>query len=692
MSGGDDYFGYSSTNNSYLAGFQEVDEYGGYNPYIYHFMPGQVPTLPSGNPTADYTSTKNVYGNDDPDNQGLVRPEIAKTADSQDTVEAIHHRIVDNLSTEGLYNAWSNWLGVINVLDNLRAAVLTEAQKLGETWKSQAANAFFTAGPGGTLKSIDDWTKAAWRNIYGISALIDTISTWQYQADQTFLEYKTAIANFDTMIQNLKPGISQSDHVDLLRQWTWSYDAPDDLPSAGGYKYTVKMRSIQFSLAQSISDITMNQVIGGYAGIYEGPHDAIQADPAKVMALALGLGGLPGGVPNIAPPAAPNVAPNITAPTVPNVTNAANVPTAPPPDLSGLPNPNDVTATNVNAPNVSAPNITAPNVNPADLGGGAPFVDPALIAATTALTGPALLTQGPGALPNGPAGLSNLTAGASGAPNVGGPPNLSNGVLGKMGPAGTIPPAAPGMSKFTKGTLSRSGPPQGAETANGEGTGPAGLGPGRKNNTPAVTPPAAPAVDVEAFNETTPGTPAPPVLRNPSLSGTGFGRPPGRGGATLRGDGTLRGNGTGGADANPMSPAGPNRRRQGGGPEDRTPDVPVEDEFLNPTRPPTAAPVLRNTARSASTSAAEEGPSSGRVLRGVLRGAAADRPGADARRKADHRTAERERVDREYERIRALLEHDDTWQVDTPGGPVVDNTATRRPAGQDPTATLGGAT
>jgi hypothetical protein len=137
-----------------------------------------------------------------------------------------------------------------------------------------------------------------------------------------------------------------------------------------------------------------------------------------------------------------------------------------------------------------------------------------------------------------------------------------------------------------------------------------------------------------------------------------------------------------------------NRKRQGQGPQASGPTGPVDDGTLRPTQPGTSAPVLRGT-RLGHGGPPEEPRPPARALRGgARRPAGVTEPEMASRRKSldAKRDEERARIAQEYEKIRQLLNNEEPWTVETPGGAVLDN-APERPTHQvEPRPTLRGAT
>jgi hypothetical protein len=347
-------------------------------------------------------------------------------------------------------------------------------------------------------------------------------------------------------------------------------------------------------------------------------------------------------MPNI--PNMPNVPSIPDLPNVPDPSTLVNLPNVPPvptvPTVPTMP-----TVPDVNVPNVMAQGVPVPDVN-------VPTVDPSLVLGLTATQ--ALAGQLPEGMPN-PSGL-------------GGTPNLGRG-LG-------LPPTVP--SKLKKGTLGRPSVPE------GEG-GRSPMSPNtlrRKAGGPDEQRPAVPGEE-EEFGRPS-GTSAPPVLRGRSAPGARRPVSPDEGG-----------NRSGGPLRPGSAPPVLNRKRQGPGQQATGPTGPVDDDTLRPTQPGTSAPVLRGTRLGPGGPPDETQPPARALRGGARRPAGVTEPEMASRRKSmdAKRDEERARIEQEYEKIRRLLNDEQAWTVETPGGAVLDN-APERPSHQvEPKPTLrGGAT
>jgi hypothetical protein len=135
-----------------------------------------------------------------------------------------------------------------------------------------------------------------------------------------------------------------------------------------------------------------------------------------------------------------------------------------------------------------------------------------------------------------------------------------------------------------------------------------------------------------------------------------------------------------------------NRKKQSGsGQLGGAPVGPVDDDVLRPTQPGASAPILRG---SRPPTGPEETEPPARALRSsasARRAPAGDQQIASRRKGRDQeKEREKERIDREFERIQGLLNEDEPWTVATPGGAVLDNTPERTGYQVEPKPTLGG--
>jgi hypothetical protein len=618
-------------------------------------------------------------------------------------IEVIYKRIMSQ-DPVVIRRLADQWFDVNRVLDDLRIRVLNSAKALQDGgdgaggnagWSGAGARAFLAAGPGATLKSIDDWEDVAYNTWMGTLTLAGAMETRRGQMEALWQRYKAA------MVSKTQMWLDDAHNYDNRVYPPARFGSIDDIP-AGSYEadqYVKWMREaqlwwngeaqkLQYGMARDYWSV-MSEEYGVRGTVYEGPTDAVRYNEKFVASQ------MAPDVPNISTP--PNVTkpevtvPTITPPTItpPDVYQITESPATPPeitpPSVDAPDVAPDVTSPTVTQPDITAPTVTAPAVTaPA----GQPAVVPPVL--PPALTGggqglaPAVR---PGSLPTVPANqglLKNL-------PGGGGP-----GVL-RSGTSTPTPGGLPG------------GLPQGGRPGQAPSTPPPavkGKGPG----TPAAPPhrqrgtensdPAAPGTPATPGMENQfggpPGTPASPVVRNPHAA------PPSRPGGPRRWlTGPAGGSVTPEGSGLPLRPgAAPPvlGRPQPRTPQGAPPAGPVQTPSgpggpPNPLAPPprsTTSPVVGRSARLEAGAPQPPEPTRG-VVRGRRTDGSSGYEGEIGSRKRE--VQERQAVDAEFERIRKVLDREGAWtMVETPGGGVLDNAPVRsaEPVAA-PKPTLGGA-
>jgi len=637
----DPYFGYTSTGNKQLTQMQQLQHHVGED--LMHYPEADTSKLPQYEPTINWADSK--YSDD---KGNSIKSDYTRQAGA-DTIEVINRRFASQ-SPEEVDKLQDQWFKVSMVIENLRDSITNEAQALAKTWKGDGANAFLMRGPGAAAKSLDDWYSCAITNSLGLIYLASTIRDYRAQMDVLYAKYKSDMVSFS----NGWPSNIHHSRADYYK-----YQGSDDPKKDHADQYlsdlrdhaeqwNVQARALQYSMAHEYWQVINEHLNSGSSTVYEGPTDAVMADPKLLLNVP--------SVPNVNVPNVPSV-PNV--PTVPNVPQLPQVP-----DLSNVPDvPNtqnvpvvpDVTVPSTanlvahEMPDVSVPNV--PNLQGLQ-------VDPSL------LMNPSMLTTGlplEGMPTSGMANPTNLTGLGKG---LGLPPNTA---------------------RLVKGTLGKATPPEGEGLGQGRGQMPPNTL-RSKAATPPQQRPLVPGAEEEEFGRPGGLGSAPPVLRG--RSGTPGGRRP-----AVPDDNAANRAGT---PARPgSSPPVLNRKRQGGpgqqGGAPMGPTGPVDDETLNPGRPGTSRPVLRGT-RLGQGGSPEEPQPPARALRGARRPAGVTEPEMASRRKnvEPRRDEEHERVDREFEKIQKLLGAEDPWTVQTPGGTVLDNAPERQAYQVEPKPTLRG--
>ncbi|MGN9913743.1 hypothetical protein ACTMTJ_40040 [Phytohabitans sp. LJ34] len=675
MAGEEDYFDYSTATNQQLQDNRRMARRMGED--ITHYTPPQN-TSPYPDPTFNFQSVDNDDWNEELDR-----------AWAAETIEKIRKRIraQDPVVIRQLAQQW--W-EVNLVLDDARTRVLDAATKLKEGkdgkggWTGAGADAFLARGPGATIKSIDDWEQAAIDNWLGLLALAVVVEGRQAEMETLYNEYKSEMLTFAreererygvSTEQEVKDAGFEDEYITQLR--------------LKATEFNERAQAIQYNMAQDYYRVMREDLAGGRATVYEGPTDAVVPNPAFIQRYMMNQFGAPNiGSPNITTPNVGN--PNITQPNIqPPVINKPTV-------EAQITDPN-ITTPDIDTPDVSDfekpaavdPNITTPTVTPPVL---PPVIAPPAVN-TSNLPNPGGLRQpGPVPTPPGQGLLKNLPSGS-------GPGVLRSSAL--------TPPAAEGLPPGGMPQGQRPGgappPPQLKRPGGGQNTPmtPQGKGGGRPGDPSSATP-DAPRGGVESNQfGGPPSTPASPVLRNPR---TNTPAPPGTRGGPRRGTPAVPGApGQGG----PSTPSRPDamppvfsrpQRPASNVPSTPTTRRPAQPEVpgaplnpLAPPPPPTTSPVV-GRARPVTGAHPPEPPT------GVMRGRRTAGSGlgvegqiGSRRMSSQAETQAQANVDEEFDRIRALLDREAAWTVETPGGGVLDSAPQQRTvsAQSEPKPTLG---
>jgi hypothetical protein len=620
----DRYFGYSAADNADLAMARMPGEDTSMYPHDDTSSPDYKPTLDPTKLTPGDTnsSVKRLPG---------------------DSVEKVYQRIMGQ-SPGKIREIAHQWWSIYEQLGDVGSALWRESNALqnggdGDVqgthyqhgWQSPAADAFLARGPGATIKSLDDWSRAAYNNAEGLYTLADMVDGHQTTIEGIYQDYKEHMATYSA---NLLGGLHLRSLDDLADGPQFSRDYYVDRMRNLAFEWTQKAWGVEHDMAQDYWNVTLGNLNQGTHTIYEGPHDAV-VPPSTPGALMDGLpGGVPGGAPGlpggVQPPAPPALPDPSTVDKGPDLQLAGGPPTAP--TAPGLPD--------------LGPNLIAKEV------------DPVL---------PALPIGLPPAVPGGgPAGSPGAPPGPGGPPVV--PPTpttLAPAVLGNNGPLPIGPGGGPNMSgaplvppgmgpKPKPNLQDKDAAPAPAPVTEEEfGAGQAGLPP--------------PAPSVLGRRPATAAQPPAPLLSNPSASAPGA-IPP-----VL---GTRR------PTAEP--PAG--RTWAGPVPAEAEWVVQRDDAVAPPVlnRPTNAAPGTRidGGSRATPTRPGATAPVLGRRNPGAAQPSAAEL--AARKREQEHRA----HIEVEYERIRRLLVDEEAFAVSTPGGPVLANVP-ERAAPVEPRPTLG---
>ncbi|BCJ32425.1 WXG100 family type VII secretion target [Actinocatenispora sera] len=596
------------------------------------------------------------------------------------------------------------WEKVKQSLETMAADIQrpTDALVAKQAWTGDAAEAFLQNGPGAALKSLDDWIDAAQYNIEGFQHIASVIPTKQQAISDLYEQYKAAVtAEAQRWLKANAP--RSGGHHEIK-----TYTQLDDFLKHGqmedkqrfmqsvkqaGAIYDLMAQDIEHSMAVEYQTAIGN-LQSGRSTTFEGIRNSIIDAPGMPIL------DLPGRPPGSAPPTGPRATPNGPAP-------RTFRPASEPPPVADPPAVPDTPPVVETPPPVSADLPTAPPATPP-----APEAPPAAPPAPGAP--PPVPVAAPA--PTGPPGLAGRPAPGSGPgaqrafrPNVSRPQGLNrSGVLGdRTGNANR--PSGPGRAPTGAGehpnpgrggspSPGRGAPPSPAKPTRGRSPGSPGGEPqrGGQGRPPGGRNPASPGRPNRASEQRTPGFPGSTEEstafthsgpRSPSVL-TGSHQPT----ADPASTDTPRLSGRpGSGPPNTTKPILNNRQPKKPGAEKRDPRTghappasgwPGSELVGEP--PATAPSVLENPTLRARPAVPTDGNEIPRGLRpsGAMRpetNLTSARPNTNspaelAARKAAQREKERRRkVDAEYEQIRALLQAEEAWQVETPGGPVVSN-------------------
>ncbi|BCJ33265.1 hypothetical protein Athai_07680 [Actinocatenispora thailandica] len=610
------------------------------------------------------------------------------------TIEHIRHRILGQ-NAKGASEVAGHWRAVKGTLDDMSKSVHDPTYALwsSDKWTGDAAKAFFQMGPGATLKSLQDWTQAAQNNIDAFDHLASIIPGYHQQIIDLYNEYKGAIKTAsDTYFDSGHPGWNVYDQHTHLH-----IKSADELMSKGspsdqnqfiavmkgvGAIYHLKAQDIELNMANDYQT-AITKLQQGLSTTFEGPWNAVMDRPGTVPPpnLGAGPGAGPGATPNVAKPnvAKPNIAkPNIAKPNVP------------PPDQpvqdAVAPEPPPVAPPAVSPPpaQTSAPPPPGPTPAPAPVPAPVPPVAP----------------TAPPALGRRLAPSTSPTTQNAFRSNAQRPPGLNrSGVLGDRGanrpsapnseapsgrPNASRPPASPAKPARNGKAPSRPGEPEGGRGGGRPGSrspaNPQGAK-GKPGQQQQRRPGAPGELDENSAFRRPPGGTSPSVLDNKRV------RPPDPASEDAQ---RLSGR-PGSGPPNTTKPVLNNRGqkqkkpdRQQSRPTGPVSGLPMDNAFVPP--PSGTAPVLENPTqwmRPGAPADTSEVPTSLRTPTRMPSGAnlSSARPGTDsaaelAARKAAQRERERQKkTDEEYEKIRAWMDGEEAFTVETPGGPVVSSQA-----------------
>jgi hypothetical protein len=649
----------------------------------------------------------------------------------QNSIEMVYKRIHGQSYTM-VQDAANGWRDISEYLKDLSEQIRAQSDELragggsGDPgWSSAGADAFMARGPGATMMSIDKWAEAANVNYEGLSALATNIAIHHGKMKELWDDYKKAIVAraqqffFDEQgsyyYDNPPQDVDDPSDVDV-EAWQRALDQESlyitqdqyvDALRQEEYLWTSRAQQIEYEMGQGYWRVMRNELNGGSSTVFEGPDNAVVPagmpgmDRRRLLAaqdLAANLANI-GTVPAIDTSALPDLANDAqlgtldaladqlpavdetqllpagqagAAPTVPDLQVPA-VDTAPQLGLPPGVNPSELELpSNANAPGF-LPLAPPPGLAPAL--GDVPVV-------------PGLPTTGAG-------GLTNTAFPSSGS--LAGPGALSNGILGgAKGPAAaapSLPPPPPAvksgkvLGKQPKSPDAPEGlPPQpGAPAAlppplaghGRPGQGQPGQRGGRPPQDPTLTPLAGPPPATTAPVLGAPHSAGPPAMPGlpaaarpgPAKPGTA---PPVLGARTGRGGASTVSGPPGAAAPPPQAPGrgrptGPDRR-------DRHADAPLEIAHLLPTSGELGAtsPLLRRPGQTPQPVPRDVGevPRSLRAHQPVI-----DSPAELAARRraaqAIQEAQERERLEDNYQHIKAFMGGEEAWTVQTPGGPVI---------------------
>lgn len=660
----------------------------------------------------------------------------------QNSIEMVRKRILGQSYTM-VQDAANGWRDIADYLTNLSRQIREQSDALrtgngadDPGWSSDGATAFMARGPGATMMSIDDWAEAAQVNYDGLTSLATTIAIHHGKMKDLYEDYQKAIVRRAQLFffndqssyiwgDNPPQQVERPEDIDV-DAWQRALDndnlfiEQDQYVAAlkeEEYIWTYRAQQLEYEMGQGYWQVMGHELNGGSSTVFEGPDNAQVPNGMPGMDMRTYYNALDAAA-NL-----PNTLPSIDTSGLNNLANntqqfQANIEqlTKNTPALDGVPDLTNQTQTVPDVPDLELPatdtapqlNVPAPATNPGLLPIVPPPVAPPNLGDLPAAPGfaqantPGLRGQtfpgsrdlaNPGGLPKGVLGAPKGpgAVGAPSTPGTGAPstppaiPPKTGKILGKQpktpqeplpqrpGTPGTAPPSLPAANRPGPRAAKR---PQEPTVGRPGGPPPGTTAPvleGRQRTGGPTPPPGAPA----APPGTTRAGTAPPVLSNKSGRRTG---PP----STVTGS-----PGTGA----PQQVPGRGRPGASDRPDQQV-DAPMEiNQLFRPTgEMGTTAPLLQRPGRPAGPAPRDVGevPRSLRARRPVV-----DSPAELAARrraaKAAQEQQERERLEEDYQQIKAFMGGEEAWTVQTPGGPVVGGA--ERPAATpqaEPRPSLGG--
>jgi hypothetical protein len=428
--GSKDYYGYTSGTNTQLTRLRQLARHTGDD--VTHYTPADTSRY-----YADYTPTYTPSKHDD-------HPYYSSDDPKQAGIEKIYKRVMAQKAGKVL-ELVGQWKAIRQSLADMSDHIGTVTDKLAPQWQSSGGDLFRSMGPGATLKSLDDWTKAADVNIHGFTVLAGVITKHQGEMTKLWSEYTASQAQYksDFLAGKNYPyvKISQAD-FDTLHQNT--PDAPLFADYMFGLKnqeneYAYRAQVIESNMAKGYFDVATSGLNGSTATTYEGPTNAVLAPPGMPL-LPGGFPSGPGGGP-AAPVSSPPSPPSPPRPAVAGLLPQGRLamsglqghvlpPNAPPP----LPDTPPALPPAPPAP-PALPNAPGPGAPPVAPGGPGVLPAGALPFAAGAPRAPAAPPGFAGA-PSAPAAPSQQGSGTA-------PPSLGRGMSPKPGRGGVLGPKAP---------------------------------------------------------------------------------------------------------------------------------------------------------------------------------------------------------------------------------------------------------
>ncbi|MEU3274457.1 hypothetical protein ABZ639_26745 [Saccharomonospora sp. NPDC006951] len=413
------------------------------------------------------------------------------------TIETVKDRIMGEQPGTTSDRA-TQWFNIEAMLFFVQNELFNQTDALDAEWESPAAKEAYLMKVGGTLAHIEMWREAAEANQAGLSSLASAMTTAQTEMKDLWRRYQEAVSNAEerdpfaddpTRDYKAPPFEGTGAEYGVARA-RWKYDKEArQLASATADSYADAISKLETARANRMTP--MNAILHPEAAGIELPPMPPSGGPGAPGA-PTGFGGSPPAAPGGAPPP-----PGFTgAPPPPPPAAGGPRPPAGAPRAPGAPAPSGPTATPRMPPATPAAGPPgAPSAGPA----GAPGAVPPVAPGAGGLRQPGAPTaQAPGAAPTPGRGLG--TPPATGAGSPGGAPSAppgAGGLPGKTPPPGSgmpgkvMPPPAGGAPQKPKqgkvlgdrnntpappGTGQRGAPPPAA-----------GAPPARHNNTPGST-------------------------------------------------------------------------------------------------------------------------------------------------------------------------------------------------------------